>query len=109
MQITPTCIYSILPKPTSSAVANPPDITLQQLSATSVRVMWSQPPGGATVTSYIIRYNDGGSDTIRVLSSFVTSYDIEDLTIGTTYTISVEATSIQLSGESEMTITLSMF
>ena len=71
--------------------------------------MWSQPPGGASVTAYIIRYNDGGPDNIKILNSLITSYDIEDLTIGTTYTITVEAASIQLSGESEITITLRMF
>ena len=100
------CCVAILPKPTSSAVANPPTITLQQLSATSVRVMWSQPPGGATVMGYIVHY----SDMMRTVSSSSTSYDITGLTSGPTYTISVEATSQHLSGESEeMNITLREF
>ena len=61
------------------------------------------------MTVYIVRYNDGGGDIIRPLSGLATSYDIEDLTIGTTYNISVEATSIHLSGEFAITITLRMF
>ena len=102
-------LHSYLPKPTSSAVANHPAMALQQLSATSVRLIWSQPPGGASVTAYIVHYNDGGPETTRLLNSMLTSYDITDLTSGATYTISVEATSQHLSGESEITITLRMF
>ena len=60
--------------------------------------------------NYIVRYNDGGADSIRTLSSSSTGYDITGLTNGRTYTISVEATSIHLSGESQgMTITLREF
>ena len=103
------CCIFILPKPTFSAVANPPIITLQQLSATSVRVMWSQPSGGASVTGYIIRYNDGGADIIRSLPPSLTNIDITGLTNGLTYTISVEATSQHLSRESQMPFTLRMF
>ena len=59
------------------------------------------------MTSYIVHYNDGGSDIIRTVFPPSTSYDITGLTSGPTYTISVEATSQHLSGESEeMTITL---
>ena len=73
--------------------------------------MWNQPSGGAPVTSYIVHYNDGdGGDSIRPLASMLTSYDITGLTIDTTYTISVEATSQHLSGESEdMPFTLRAF
>ena len=57
--------------------------------------------------NYSVHYNDGGPDMIRTVFPPSTSYDITDLTNGLTYTISVEATSQHLSGESEeMTITL---
>ena len=57
--------------------------------------------------NYIVRYNDVGPDMMRTLSSSSTSYDITGLANGRTYTISVEATSLHLSGESEeMMITL---
>ena len=57
--------------------------------------------------NYTVRYNDGHSHMMRTVSSSSTSYDITGLTNGLTYTISVEATSDHLSGESEqMTITL---
>ena len=57
---------------------------------------------------YIVHYSDM-MRTIAVSSSS-TSYDITGLTSGPTYTISVEATSQHLSGESEeMNITLREF
>ena len=59
------------------------------------------------MTSYIVHYSDGGTDMMRSVSSSSTSYNITGLTNGATYTISVEATSIHLSGE--MTITLREF
>ena len=72
--------------------------------------MWSQPSGGATVTSYIVHYNDGAPETSGALSALLTSYDIERLARGAMLTISVEATSQHLSGESEeMPFTLRMF
>ena len=62
------------------------------------------------MTSYIVRYNDGGSDMMRTVFPPSTTTDITGLTVGATYTISVEATSQHLSGESEeMTITLREF
>ena len=57
--------------------------------------------------NYSVHYNDGGPDMIRTVSSPITSTDITGLTSGATYTITVEATSQHLSGESEdMTMTL---
>ena len=59
------------------------------------------------MTSYIVHYSDGGPDMMRAVSPPSTSYDITGLTNGANYTISVEATSQHLSGESEeMTISL---
>ena len=61
------------------------------------------------MTSYIVHYSDGGPDMMRTVSPPSTTTDITGLTNGD-YTISVEATSLHLSGESgEMTITLRMF
>ena len=92
---------------TTFTVANPPNITLlDQTLPTTVRVMWSPPSGGTTVTGYVVHYRTGSSVENQPSSS--TSTNITDLTSGATYTISVEATSQHLSGESEeMTITLS--
>ena len=61
------------------------------------------------MTSYIVHYSDGDSNMMRTVSPPSTTTDITGLTGGTTYTISVEATSQHLSGESQgMTITLRM-
>ena len=59
------------------------------------------------MTGYIVHYSDGGTDMMRTVLSSSTSYDITGLTDGSTYTISVEATSQHLSGVSQI-ITLRM-
>ena len=89
-------------------MAGSPTLTsLNQISSTAVRVMWSPPSEGATVTGYIIHYKTGGSVGTEADPSSSTSTVISGLTNGATYTISVEATSQHLSGESEeMTIKL---
>ena len=60
------------------------------------------------MTGYIIHYTGGSGSTGTVTASASsTSVDITGLTDGDTYTISVEANSVHMSGESEtMTITL---
>ena len=60
------------------------------------------------MTGYIVHYRTG--NTVGTESSSSTTADITGLTNGLTYTISVEATSQHLSGESgEMMITPGMF
>ena len=88
-------------------MAGDPTLTsLDQILSTAVRVMWSPPSGGATVTGYVVHCRSNSS--VGIKSSSSTSTDITGLTSGATYTISVEATSQHLSGESEkMTIALS--
>ena len=87
-------------------VASAPNITsLDQISATAVRVEWSQPSGGATVTGYVVHYSDGDTDRTESVAANSTSYNIRDLTSGLTYTISVEATSEHLSGVSDNVMT----
>ena len=90
-------------------MAGDPILTsLDQISSTTVRVTWSPPSGGATVTGYVVHYIGGGSVGTETVPSSSASTDITGLTIGPTYTISVEGTSQHLSGESGvMTITLS--
>ena len=62
------------------------------------------------MTGYIVHYNDGGTDMMWTVFPPSTTIHITGLTDGLTYTISVEATSQHLSGESgEMMITLRMF
>ena len=77
-------------------------MSLLQVSATTVRVEWSQPPGGASVTGYTVYYSSNGVYiwSMSGLPSSATSREITALTDGRTYSISVEATSEQLSGES---------
>ena len=75
--------------------------SLKQISATSVRVEWSQPSGGATVTGYVVHYSDGDTDRIESVPASSTSSLITGLTNCISYTFSVEATSEHLSGESE--------
>ena len=90
-------------------VATDPMIeSLMRVVAGTVRVVWSQPTGGTAVRRCRIHYTDSsGSAWIKRVSVGSNSTKITGLTVGETYTFSVEATSIHLSGESEaMSITL---
>ena len=63
------------------------------------------------MTGYVVHYSSNGvTNSLSGLSSSATSYEIIGLTIGNIYSISVEATSKHLSGESEpMTIVVRKF
>ena len=92
----------------SSVAGDPSSASVEQISPTTIRVMWSPPSEGATVSSYRVHYRTNSSVADQ-LASF-NSTDITHLTVSATYTISVEAISQHLSGESEeMTITLREF
>ena len=81
---------------------------LQQTSSGKVRVEWSQPTGGAPLLSSIVHTtNSSGSVWDVPVSAESTSAIITGLTDGEAYTISVEAISQHLSGESkQMNITM---
>ena len=88
---------------------NPTLMSLEQISPTRVIVRWSQPSGGAIVTGYVVHYKTATSVRTNPVSQTLTSTLLLSLTRGATYTISVEATSQHLSGESEkMNITLQL-
>ena len=78
--------------------------SVKQTSSTSVRVEWSQPSGGATVTGYVVHYSDGDTDRNESVPASSTSSLITGLTNCITYNFSVEATSEHLSGESGIMI-----
>ena len=82
--------------------------SLDQISSTTVIVTWNPPSGGATVTGYVVHYRTATTIRTKHLPTTSASTFLTGLTSGATYTISVEATSQHLSGESaEMTIALS--
>ena len=59
------------------------------------------------MTGYVVHYSDGTTDRSKNVTASSTSINIIALTTGSTYTITVEATSDHLSGESDYsTITL---
>ena len=70
--------------------------SLRQTSATSVRLEWSQPSGGATVTGYVVHYSDGDTDRTESVPASSTSSLMTGLTNCISYTFSVEATSEHL-------------
>ena len=80
----------------SPVATDPTIVSLAQVSATTVRVEWSQPSGGASVTGYNIHYSDGSTDRSMSAAASSTSADITGLTNSGTYSISVEATSENL-------------
>ena len=74
-----------------SLAANKPSISVERVSSTEVIVEWSQPPGGATVTGYVVSY--GGEDTAgnETLPENASRFGI--MTNAAVYFISVMATS----------------
>ena len=84
-------------------------MSLEQTSPDTVIVRWSPPSAGATVTGYVVHCKTATSVKTRFVFQNLTSTFLMSLTGGVTYTISVEATSQHLSGESEkMNITLQL-
>ena len=77
------------------AVNKPVIESLERVSPTSVRVEWSQPPGGANVTGYVISYYDGSLTRNLNVSATVTSATITGLSNTVSNFISVMALSEQ--------------
>ena len=72
-----------------------------------MRVKWTHPLGGASITHYIVHYNDSTTEKSEYVDVF-SSCDITNLTNGPNYNIWVEAMSSHLSEVSDvMTVTLS--
>ena len=69
--------------------------SLERVSPTSVRVKWSQPPGGANVTGYVISYYDGSLTRNQTVPANVTSATITGLINTVSNFISVMAFSEQ--------------
>ena len=67
----------------------PSDNSLEQISTTSVRVEWSQPTGGATVTGYL-HYSDRVSDWTESVAASSTTH-IAGLVTNTRHTFTTEA------------------
>ena len=82
-------------------------VSAQQVApGSSISVTWMAPSGGAPVTGYTVHYS-GGMDTgsVNVGSSTTTTVTGRNNN-GRTYTITVEAKSEHLSGESTASVTL---
>ena len=81
----PSCQYY------SSAVRKPVIESLERVSPTGVRVEWSQPPGGAAVTGYVVFYYDGSVTRNKSIPSTSTEITVSSATL--IYVISVMALS----------------
>ena len=73
----------------------------KQASATSITVSWTPPPDATGVTGYRISYaRRGGNKQFKDVSDASTNNDtIPNLTTGSTYSISIAATSDGLLSE----------
>ena len=69
--------------------------SLDRVSPTGVRVEWSQPPGGANVTGYVVSYYDGSLTRNQTEPANVTSAIITGLINTVSNFISVMALSEQ--------------
>ena len=103
-------LFSMNLLPSYIVAYDPVICLLKQTSSSSVRVEWSQPSGGATVTGCVVHYSDGDTDRNESVPASSTSSLITGLTNCITYNFSVETTSEHLSGESDiLTIELGSF
>ena len=65
--------------------------SLERVSPTVVRVEWSQPPGGAAITGYVVFYYDGSVTRNKSIPSTSTEITVSSTTF--IYVISVMALS----------------
>ena len=81
-------------------------VSAQQVApGSSISVTWMVPSGGAPVVGYTVHYSGGGDTGLVNVGSSTTATTITGrINDGRTYTITVEATSEQLSGESTAVI-----
>ena len=90
---------------TSAPVASAPtNLMAVQDGLTSIRVSWSPPTLLGNTTGYRISYSGESSDSVDVSGGFTNKYLLTGLVMGTTYTISIEATSQYLSSERVVTM-----
>ena len=83
-----------------SAPNLPTGLMVTQVSAMSVMVSWTPPTDITGVTGYRIFYNDGTVEQSRDVSGASTDMDtISSLTTGSTYSITIVATSDGLPSE----------
>ena len=84
-------------------------VSAQQVApGSSISVTWSAPSGGAAVTGYTVHYSGGGdTGSVNVGQSTTTATITGRMNDGRTYTITVEAKSVHLSGESTVTVSMS--
>ena len=75
-------------------------MSLERESPTEVRVEWSQPPGGANVTGYVVLYYDGSVTRNQTAPATATSAIITVVPHTLNYTISVMALSDSVTGRS---------
>ena len=80
-------------------------VSAQQVApGSSILVTWMAPSGGAPVTGYTVHYSGGGdTGSVNVGLSTTTTTITGRINDGRIYTITVEASSEQLSGESTAT------
>ena len=83
---------------------SPTNLTASQVNSTSIRVSWTAPVSGATVTGYRIFYQTTGKQKIVELGASTTEYMIASTVINNTYIITLVALSEYLPSTPEIVI-----
>ena len=83
---------------------SPTNLTASQVNSTSIRVFWTAPVSGATVTGYRIFYQTTGKQEIVELGASTTEYTIASTVINNTYIITLVALSEYLPSTPEIVI-----
>ena len=84
----------------SPVASAPTNLMAVQEDLTSIRVSWSPPTPLGDTTGYRIYYSDGdSSDSVDVGGGSSSEYILQDLTMGSSYSLSLVATSQHLPSE----------
>ena len=75
---------------------SPTNFTAEQVNSTAIRVSWTPPTSGSTVTGYRIYYQTVGNQGSVDVGASTTEYTITSLVVNDTYTITLVALSEHL-------------
>ena len=75
---------------------SPTNLTAEQVNSTAIRVSWTPPDSGSTVTGYWIFYQTEGNQGSVDVGASTTEYTITSLVVNDTYIITLVALSEHL-------------
>ena len=81
---------------TITGAHSPTNLTAERVNSTSIRVSWTPPGSGPSVTGYRIYYQTEGNQGSVDVGTSTTEYTITSLVVNDTYNVSMVALSERL-------------